>query len=205
MDVCIKCGKRAAEIGLLCRSCFVPKIKMPKPITIIKCRDCGKLYIQGKWQHMTTKKLSNYLAKKIKGDFERAELDIENKEAHIYYNTDNGEEVEYTFPFPLKFEKGLCPQCSRAHGGYYEAIFQLRGDPKKIRRMKNMFLRYAHDKTFINKEEEKHGGIDIYVGHSKVLIQFLAENRIKDYKLSRKLHTQKEGKRQYRITIALRL
>ena len=203
-DICIKCGKRKAEVGLLCSKCFVPKVKMPKPFYITKCRECGKLLVAGKWQHMSNEKLANYLAKKIKGDFTKATVDIENKEASIIYTTDDGNDVVYKYPYPIKFEKGICPNCSKMHGSYYEAILQLRGNKSKAEKLKRRFIKYAADSTFIGKEEEKHGGIDLYIGYSKVLMSFLAEEGIKDYKLSRKLHTQKEGKRLYRITVAIR-
>ncbi len=154
---------------------------------------------------MSREELEAYVASKVKGEFKRAFYDLDEGKVHVFVEGNGGKEFEYTFPLQVKIEKVLCPSCSREHGGYYEAVFQLRGDRYKQRKLANEFIRYARGKTFITKTDEKKEGMDIYVGSSKVLIQFLADKRIKDYKLSRKLHTQKEGKRLYRITIALRL
>jgi len=47
-------------------------------------------------------------------------------------------------------------------------------------------------------------GIDIYAGSSKAVMEVLSEMGIKGYKISRKLHTAKQGKRIYRISISIR-
>ncbi|MEM4295966.1 MAG: NMD3-related protein, partial [Candidatus Anstonellales archaeon] len=80
MEKCIKCGKET-EIGLFCTSCYVPEVKMPKSIDIKQCKNCGKYFINNKWQQLTINGLESLIAKKIKGNFKEAYVDINNKEA----------------------------------------------------------------------------------------------------------------------------
>ena len=199
---CIKCGK-ASEIDVFCTSCYVPKVKLPKKTLIQVCKSCARYRIGGKWVAGDPRKVEDYLAKKIKGEFKEAFVDLESGEAVVVVESSIGD-VEYVFPIDVQMEVVLCRECSKMRGSYYEALLQLRGDSRKVEKYARLFKKLLLKKTFITKEEEMHGGLDIYIGSSRALMEALGKLGIKNYKLSRTLHTAKEGKRIYRLTVSVR-
>ncbi|RME79040.1 MAG: hypothetical protein D6769_03425 [Methanobacteriota archaeon] len=199
---CIKCGKES-EVGLFCVSCYVPKVKMPKKVFVEHCRGCNKYRFGGKWNIAGRREVERYLASRIKGEFKVALVDLYKKEATIVVDAKNGD-VEYTMPFAVAVEETLCKECSKRRGSYYEGILQLRGNENKVEKIAREFKKLVLKKTFITNEEEMHGGYNIYVGSSRAMLEAIAKLGIKDYKLSRTLHTAKQGKRVYRITVSVR-
>ncbi|MEM4295722.1 MAG: NMD3-related protein, partial [Candidatus Anstonellales archaeon] len=114
-------------------------------------------------------------------------------------------DFEYTMPININFNYVTCHECLKKKGSYYEGILQIRGEKEKQEQFANMIIKMLKRHTFISKIEEIKEGINIYVGSSKALLNLITNIGIKNYKLSRKLHTAKQGKRVYRLTIAVRL
>ncbi len=105
---------------------------------------------------------------------------------------------------PLDIKKTICQQCSRISGGYYEAIIQLRGDPVRVLGYADMLLKKLQKRTFITKEEEKDGGLDLFVGNSKVVVELMGELGVKTL-ITKKLVGRDQGRRLYRTTFLIRL
>jgi len=203
IEKCIKCGK-ATEIGLFCTSCYVPNIKIPKKINIKRCKHCLRYFIDNKWQTLSQLELEEQLSKKIKGDIKEAFINIDNKEVIVVIEGKT-RDVEYTMPINIEIENVTCPECSKKRGSYYEAIIQLRGERERVQNLAFLIYNKLSKKTFITKTAFLKEGIDIYVGSSKAVLEFLHNAGIKGYKLSKKLHTAKQGKRLYRLTILIRV
>lgn len=92
-----------------------------------------------------------------------------------------GEPVEDLVEVRVRSSVGMCTTCSRQAGGYYEAVLQLR--PPKGRGRGRRDVRAELDEAyrevvdhlaqmreggnrqaFVSREEEVHGGVDLYVG-----------------------------------------
>ena len=147
--------------------------------------------------------ISTYIASKCKGDFTEATYDMDNGVVKfLIVKGDNRIEAERF----VRLDKNVttCPRCSRISGGYFEAIIQLRGDPKKVAKSAESIMKRLEKLTFISKTEEKEEGIDIYAGDSKAVVGLMGELGLRTL-ISKKLVGQDEGKQLYRTTFLVRL
>ena len=107
-----------------------------------------------------------------------------------------------------------CDVCSRVSGGYYEAIIQIRGAKYKQEQVlvlvKRIVAQFAgSDKfSFITQVQNSKGGIDVYLGSSKIAGKIEQESK-RIYKVTSKItHSVcgvKDGRELNRITILLRI
>jgi nonsense-mediated mRNA decay protein 3 len=200
VDVCVVCGKRKAVIGPFCEVCYVPKVRVEKNIEVERCKVCGRFKVFGEWTSRI-RRLKEFLAKRVKGgDVAYVEVDLKNQKFIVGIK---GANVEKEYSFNLRFKDTTCPVCSRIAGGYYEAVIQLRGDRRKVEEFLGFLMKNLQSRTPIVRVEPLKEWIDVYVFSSKEALNFVKELGM-SYKLSRKLHGVKQGKRIYRLTIALR-
>lgn len=199
--ICPKCGRTSDKVEFIeafCIDCYPDNIKCPRKIEIEQCRSCEKIKIRGEWTRFSRKAINDYVISKCKGDFEAAEYDLDEQMAEFDIGKKRKKKIELVL-LPV-----LCQQCSRMSGGYFQGIVQLRGDPRKVGKWADRLYEKLSKRTFIAKEEEKHGGIDIYVGSSKAVVELLSELRI-DSTMTTKLAGVEKGKRYYRTTFLIRL
>jgi nonsense-mediated mRNA decay protein 3 len=203
--VCPKCGRTENEVEFIdafCKDDYPVRIKAPDRFELEQCTRCQRVHIKGEWAQYNPRKLSDYIIGRCKGDFDSAGYDPERQVA-VFVMRGNNAKVERQIPLDLK--KTICQQCSRMSGGYFEAIIQLRGDPIRVLGHADMLLkRLSKKKTFITKEEEKDGGLDLYVGNSKVVVELMGELGLKTL-MTKKLVGRDQGKRLYRTTFLVRL
>ncbi len=205
MLICPKCGRSSDDVPFIeafCIDCHPFDVKLPKKVTIQHCRKCGKMRLAGEWVPFSRKKIAEYVISKCKGDFTSGEFNIESSEATFILEK-GGHKTSIRRTISFEIVPVTCRVCSRISGGYFEAIIQLRGDRLKIRRAVDRLIRLLSKKTFITKEEEKHGGIDLFVGSSKAVLETMREHGYKPL-ITRKLIGRREGKRLFRVTFALR-
>lgn len=201
--VCPKCGRKSGDIEFIeafCADCYPAKIKLPKKLEIEQCKACEKVRIRGEWMPYSKKAVAEHVAGKCRGEFDSVEYDMD--EANLIFTVKGKKKVVLAANVEIKTV--MCAYCSRMSGGYYEGLIQLRGNPKKINKYADIFFKKLSKKTFIAKEEEKHGGLDIYVGSSKAVVNLLPELKV-DALITKKLVGRREGKRLYRTTFLLRL
>ena len=200
--ICPKCGKKSEDIEFIdafCINCYPVNITVPRKIGIEQCKRCGKIRLSGEWQNFSEKRISDYVISRCKGDFDSAEyLPDEGK---VRFTIKGKKQVKRSIE--IEFKQVICANCSRMSGGYFQGVIQLRGDPKKVEKYARIFNEKLGKRTFITKEEDKHGGVDIYVGNSKAVVELLTEMKIKSL-MTRKLSGVEEGKRVYRVTFLLR-
>lgn len=206
MLVCPRCGKNNDKndfIEAFCPNCYTFNLKIPESqIRIEKCKRCEKTRIRGEWQRISKKKIEEYIESKCKGEFKDVEYDMDSGKL-VFTIEKSGKKIKKEIEFHVDFSTTICPDCSRMSGGYFEAIIQLRGNKKTIEKQKKLLVNAISRKTFVAKEEEKHGGDDIYVGDSKIVLNLLQELGLKPI-ITRKLVGVSEGKRLYRTTFMLR-
>ncbi len=201
MLICPKCGKSDKEVKFVeafCIDCYPFNLKLPDRIVIEFCKRCNRIRLKGEWVPYSRKKLEEHIASKARGEFESVSYDSEKGEMVFAVK---GTEIRR----PFEFEKRIviCPDCSKVAGGYYESIIQLRGDERKVAKYAKILTKMLGRKTFITKSEEKHGGVDIYAGSTRVVLEAVAELGLKR-KITRKLVGTKEGRRAYRTTFSIR-
>jgi nonsense-mediated mRNA decay protein 3 len=207
IDVCIKCGAKKgskAFVDLLCIDCYTPYIEIPKSFAVTLCPRCGAVLRGKKWASSSPREIGKWLSAKVKGrDAKNVMIGIDNSTLTFEVETDRGN-VPITVPIRVETQKSLCEHCNKMAGGYYEAIIQIRGNPKDIAKWRKTIAGMLADETFIASEEELKEGVDFKVGSSKGALAVIKELGIRDYKISKKLWGLKQGKRVYRTTFALR-
>ncbi len=206
MEFCIKCGVKRGErpfVGAVCIECYEPKVKVPSKVEVKQCSRCKRYWIKGEWSR-DEKALEGWIAGKVKGSFVKALPLLEEDKVVVYFEADDGSIFSKAYPVKFTVKRVMCEECSRIAGGYFEAIIQLRGDWERIREIAPHIVRALRKKTFLTKVEEKKEGIDLYVGSSKAAYEVVTSLGV-TYKISKKLHGMKEGKRLYRTTFSIRL
>lgn len=201
--ICPKCGKtsdKAEFIESFCISCYPDKIKVPGKMEYEICTRCERIRMGGVWVAFKQEKLNNEILSKCKGNFESAQYDFKLQLAK--FTLAGGKVIEREILSDLK--KTICRECSHMSGGYYEGIIQLRGRQKKAEEYAEIIMAKLEGKTFIAKAEEKDGGLDIYVGSSKVVLRIVVDLGL-DTLITKKLIGRDQGKRLYRTTFRVRL
>jgi len=208
MLICPKCGKtsdKAKFIESFCVDCYPVNVRVPEKKFIIKhCKHCDKMFLRGEWLRFNPKKIEDHIASKCKGDFERAEYNLED--GIITFTIKKGDsEITVEKPYEIDFEIVTCKICSRKSGGYFEAIVQLRGKENRVEKYRKLFEHRLSKRTFIGKETPHKQGIDLYIGSTKAVLELVQELGF-DAKITRKLVGVTEaGKKAYRTTFAIRL
>ncbi len=220
MKVCPRCGRTDKEvpfIGYFCRDCYLkehPVVSIPK-LKIRYCPRCERIYTD-RWTEFSLEALSDWLRKKLRVDMESPQINFsfpvvdEDRIEFLYVarGTISGVPVEVSGKGGISVEKQLCPRCARESGGYYEAIIQVRGGD--VQRMAEQIAgsieRQPDDFAFVSKVVYRREGIDLYVGSRKAADRVAKrfEKRFGARAVrSHTLVTEKNGRRLYRLTIAL--
>jgi len=203
--VCPKCGRRNDEVRFIeafCIECYPLKLEAPRSMELERCKKCGKMKLRGEWTSYDEGKIKEYVESKCRGDFSSLNYDL-SRQVVEFTITRSGESIVVERNARLEIKTVMCPQCNRISGGYYQAIVQLRGDPEKIREYANLLERKLSKRSFIAKTEEKHEGLDIYIGSSKAVVETIQELKLHTV-ISKKLVGREQGKRLYRTTFLLR-
>ena len=207
--ICPRCGASSAEKkfhGSFCVNCSVERIEIQVPSKIVfeRCKSCGKIWLRD-WVEEDRGELEKFIISKCKGDFERARLErIDEEHAELVFVVHQGDFFEVRRSLLVEFKPVTCKECSRQHGGYYEAILQVRGKPEKVQGALKKLNRLLKRDTFIVREEELKEGVDLYVGSRQALSHALAHYNYKPT-VSNKLAGLKEGKKLYRTTFCVRV
>ncbi len=151
----------------------------------------------------------------IKSDFEDENNVIVSVITHVNVLGLKAEEEHDT---RIRIKRVVCDECSKQHGGYWEAKVQLRGskrglsevDLEKALEMVDQIVvsREKKEKSaFVTKVEEIHNGLDFYLGSKnlgKAISKGLANEFGGEVKESHKLIGKKDGKDVYRTTYSVR-
>jgi nonsense-mediated mRNA decay protein 3 len=203
--ICPKCGRTNAGVQFIdafCPDCYPFKVKIPEEMEIRICKKCGNVQFRGEWQPYDQETVERIVATKCKGDHDWADYDMDKGEITFTIKKPGGD-IEIKKPYVVKKIIDMCPNCSRQSGGYFEAIIQLRGDEKKIKRYMMMLMKLLQRTTFVSKVDEKKEGIDLYVGSSKAVVAVMNETGLRT-KMSHTLAGERNGKRIYRTTFLVR-
>lgn len=221
MKVCPKCGRTEKEvpfIGFFCRDCYLeehPVVRIPERLELSYCVMCERIYT-GRWTEFSLEAVRDWLTKRFRVDMDNAHISFsfpEVDEDRIAFNyivrgKIEGVDVEVPGSGEIRLKKTLCPRCARESGGYYEAIIQVRGSNiyEHAEEIANMVVHGKGEYNFVAKVIERREGVDLYVGSRKIADK-VAKRIEKKYGIkavrSYTLVTEKNGKRLYRLTVAL--
>lgn len=212
---CFVCGTRPAVIDGWCAEDWNKEhalIKLPDRFDIIMCARCNRAKISGSWKNWD---LENFLRSKAKISGRLDELKVTEKNGKFIVSVRGV--VEHGFKpkteehaVIIKFNKVSCPECSRAAGGYYEAIVQLRG---RITDSEINFFEHEAEKilakdarAFYSVKEIKEG-LDIKMGSASAankLAELLKRRYRAEINKSYQLVSKKDSRDINRTIIAVR-
>ena len=229
---CVECGKEGELYQGLCVECYLAKnifIKIPKNIDVEVCAHCGarkrgKSWISYEGEDIIEKVvIENAISHKDVTDFDvhiKSDFEDENNIIVSVLTHANvlGLKAEEEHDTRIRIKRIVCDECSKQHGGYWEAKVQLRGSKrglseedleKAVEIVDSIVVsREKKDKSaFVTKVEEIHNGLDFYLGSKnlgKAISKGLANEFGGEVKGSHKLVGKKDGKEVYRTTYAVR-
>jgi len=202
-QICIICGAEAFKENL-CELHFLEKNKLfeiPEKLNLKYCTNCGAYYDK-KW---VKNDLENIIKSKIKtkNRILRKEIDVKNNHAIVIckgYIKPSKKIKEETKRVEIKIEKRKCDNCIKLLSGYYQAVFQIRGE-RKEKILKYLMNLLNQGDVILEKTKE---GYDIKFIDKKKASKI--SGLLKDFsiKKSYKLITEKKGKKLYRNSYAIR-
>lgn len=190
---CVECGAEGVELkDGVCRTCRFgdqPLLSAVRPqVQVEVCKSCGAERRGDSWKDredaVESYDRAAMGAVQILEAVEdpRFELAFEQTAPKTlrYTITMRGslwdDPVEETAEVHVKIKTGICTTCSQRAGGYYEAVLQIR-PPREASTHDHIWdayrtvvdrLRAAREagnrQAFVSKEQEVHGGIDLYIG-----------------------------------------
>lgn len=234
---CIACGDPHPVADGKCIDCLregIEVLKAPsKPVEVERCVHCGAVPIRDHWDQPTslleTIEQTALGAVLIPEELADVELGVtvqqEDDKNYIVLVDVHGEykgvAVEGESPVKVRVKNVTCDTCSRRHGGYYEAIVQVRqeGDEEvladtagEITKMIEEEVRrvggLSGSRSYLLKAEARHGGYDYFFGAkpvAKAVAKRIADRYGGSTTQSSTLAGQEDGQEKYRLTLAVRL
>lgn len=194
---CITCGGPDPVADGECADCLREEIDVVRgpgqPVVVEVCQHCGAMPVKDQWKE--PRSLQEEVEKaaigslKVPGALEDLNIGLRvHERTKDHYTIDVHLEGTYKTvdvtadqTVEVRVRGASCPACSRRHGGYFEAIVQLRqeGDAEvqedhagdiaqiiedEVRRLGGM----AGGQSYLLKVEPMHGGFDYYFGTMNV-------------------------------------
>ena len=230
-EFCPRCGRETGPfIRGFCSECLQEKVNLadaPETIEMEYCKRCNRGRVVGKWKEQSNWLLIDVVNSKIKGremsikdtDIELFPLDNGNTIASVKITGSiDSKKLVIDKEVLVKAKKGLCEDCSRIAGNYYEATIQVRFSKKPTQKeiqekmtalheiMKE--LKKKHSLAEIVKATSDRHGFDALVGDkksAKIAVGRLAKSTPNPIKVSSSLvGLDKTGNEKYRFTFLVR-
>ena len=231
---CVECGK---EVPIfrdgVCISCYLKThtfTKGPSYIDIPICVHCNSYKFKNTWASYL---FDDALQRAIKNEFkiskelEKININTECKETMdgksckiiISGFLDNVEIVE-EHNFQVRLKRCVCDVCSKRHGGYYEAIVQIRSTnraltkkelediTKTVETLVEDLQSKGNRGLFIADIGEEHGGLDFYISEKGTgfnIAKKIQEKYGGEIKKSSKDAGVKDSRQIRRMTFLIRL
>ncbi|MGC8478916.1 MAG: NMD3-related protein [Candidatus Micrarchaeia archaeon] len=209
--ICNRSSDNTEFVGELCIYCFRERRtkELPGKMEVMVCKRCGRVKTPQGYEKPAKSALEAIAAKELKSKGAKLKLkniDLELRKALVDFVVESeGQKVDIEKSIEVKKINTICDSCYKKAAGYYEAIVQLRGSARKIKKLEEHIERFiSKGNAFIAKKEEFPYGIDLYISDKKLIDQFFSKNRI-DAKKSYKLYGRKNGKELYRHIFSVQL
>lgn len=226
---CVECGKEGLVYEGLCQECLPKKrrfAKLPSKLELRQCQHCGAYDLPGGWRQEPLEGAVRDLVAKaveIPRDVRSHEISVgvtpeDDRNLIVGVSTRvslEGIDIIEEWSLRVLIRAATCPDCSKQRGAYFEGIIQVRAEGRPLKDTELGEARRAieervaaTDGVFVSKEEEVHGGLDVYVSSNETARSIAKALRARlggTFSSSPKLHTRKEGKDLYRVTYLVRL
>ena len=161
--------------------------------------------VKGQFVHADAASLEKAIQQHFRKNVIRV-MDYDDKEAELRVSEETHDgKLSVDMDIKLAYKKMLCEKCYKIKCSYYEAMFQLRGDPIRISKILKYSKSYfERNNEFISKVEQKDGGTDVYLSNKKLANAFVAYYKLYP-KMSYILSGLKGGKKQYKNIYAMHL
>ncbi len=221
---CPKCGTETDQLfgsRGLCRDCYSEHtefIELPDEIRFDQCSVCGDYKVENVWkEYEGDEKLIYDLLRQYEKDTIEMSASFRKQGETYIVNVlmeryEDSEPVQQTREVRLIPEKTQCRDCSRFHGGYFEAIVQLRGNISEA--MFGNVMDHASEATnedrsnFVSNVEQRDGGYDIYASSSamaEAIVDFISERFKIEKTRSKELVGADDGQEVYRTVISVQI
>jgi len=231
---CVECGKEGELIGPLCLECHAKKhvhASIQEFVDVVFCAHCSSLKVGDKWEDVGSVKeaveRSLLRATAVPKDvsMEGFQVSLTEKDEKTFEAVmdavlaSHGHEFHRTLTATARIKRGVCGECSKQKGSYFEATLQLRGDARVLNRENEdktkqrvldrvAALRANSREVFISKIERVRGGLDFYFSTAqaaRIIARDLQNIRCAEYKESTSLWGRRDGRDMYRVTFLVRL
>ncbi|MGC9099015.1 MAG: NMD3-related protein [Candidatus Micrarchaeia archaeon] len=209
---CPICNRSSDEFkfyGEFCEVCTKERVskELPNTVRVDKCRVCKRIRLGNSFVEESKASIEDVLRHELTHyEVSVKEYDENTNVAIAEIVTQiSGERLVLEKRINIKYNKTICRQCSRKLGGYFEAVFQLRGNAEKVEKFKESVKNFFEaNGEFITREEKANGGVDLYLSSKKLAANYLSMFRV-EFVRSFTLHTVKNGKKLYRNTYSIHL
>ncbi|TLZ52784.1 MAG: hypothetical protein E6K18_02125 [Methanobacteriota archaeon] len=227
MAFCVECGREAPIFEGVCADDFLRKHKLveaPEYINVARCVHCGNLEVGGRWFPATiedvmldliaTNARKDGRVSKVRYTYDLRPQDDRNLAVTVKALCTVGPwELVDSFHTRVRIQNAACPTCSKQKGHFFVGTVQVRADGRPLTdaeslRAKDLVDRSGAGRDFVSSVEDVRGGFDVRVSSNpfaKRLSRDLARALGGTVGSSATLHTQSEGKDQYRATYVVRL
>lgn len=234
---CISCGDPHPVAEGKCIDCLreeITVVKAPsRKVSLERCVHCDAVPIREHWDQPTS--LLEAIEEAAIGsvlipeELEEPQISVSTREQDARNYVVNVQvtgsykevTVEGSQPVKVRLENVTCDACSRRHGGYYEAIVQVREEgeaevsderageiavmiEEEVRRLGGL----SGSHSYLLKAEARHGGYDYFFGTkpvAKAVARRIADRYDGSTTHSTTLTGEKDGQEMHRLTIAVRL
>ncbi len=209
MKRCPRCNRPESEVkfyGEFCENCARRDVadKVKNKVEIMLCKKCGKIRVSGEFVDFSEESLEDAINRQIKTNrFKLVEFNDKMAKGLIMERTRDGT-IKSDFQVELAKKIVTCDACYKKSAGYYEAVFQLRGNLQKINTFIGRIERYFEKHGgFITRTEDTDNGIEVFVSSKSIASALISASRLKPVR-SYTLSGVKNGKKVYRNTYTLR-
>ena len=227
MPFCVECGREGPTFEGVCADDFRRThalVRAPEYVDIERCAHCGRVHVGPRWvARSVDEALPGAIAASATTDphvsSARYATEVRSRtarsaEARTTATCSVGPwELTATFDTRVRIRSGACPTCSRQKGRFFVGTVQVRAEGRPLtdeeaREVQRIAAASPSGEEFLSEVEPVRGGIDLRVSSNafaKRLAAEIARALGGGVSSSATLHTQREGREQYRATYAVRL
>ena len=205
---CPLCNRSSDDIefvGEFCKACISKRFakKIPEKIDVQLCKSCKRIRVKGRFVSPDGEKLEELVNSKLRPSVAHLLSRTDDSVSVEVYDSETGVAVEKMLA--LEYKKMLCERCFKKAGGYYEAVFQLRGNETREESVLKRLTKHMTRKgEYIARVEKVRNGMDVYVSSKALASAFVAEKKL-DATVTYTLSGVRRGRKVYRNTYAIHL
>jgi NMD protein affecting ribosome stability and mRNA decay len=206
---CPICNREEGEVkfyGEICEVCARDKIaaSVPGAAEITVCKRCGRIKTSAGFVELDRESLAAAIRKYFKGyTVKVSSYNSERASITLFAEMPEGI-LETRKQISIVRKETICTDCYRKSSGYYEALFQLRGEAQKMRTTIARLEHYMSKRgSYILSIAEAEGGYDIRLPDKKLAASFIETYSLKPT-VSYTLYGIRRGKKIFRNTYSIR-